>query len=96
MQQLQICIGPIIRIGRESWCLPYAGFFFWLAWTLGIISNSFLNIAARDPLQNKILRIHVVSECYWMPQEWLEIQEIAVKIQEIAVTGCNCLEMAMK
>ena len=27
MQQLQICIGPIIRIGRESWCLPYAGFF---------------------------------------------------------------------
>ena len=30
MQPLQICIGPIIRIGRESWCLPYAGFFFWL------------------------------------------------------------------
>ena len=27
MQQLPICIGPIIRIGRESWCLPYAGFF---------------------------------------------------------------------
>ena len=26
MQQLPICIGPIIRIGRESWCLPYAGF----------------------------------------------------------------------
>ena len=26
MQLLQICIGPIIRIGRESWCLPYAGF----------------------------------------------------------------------
>ena len=26
MQPLQICIGPIIRIGRESWCLPYAGF----------------------------------------------------------------------
>ena len=24
---LQICIGPTIRIGRESWCLPYAGFF---------------------------------------------------------------------
>ena len=22
-----ICIGPTIRIGRESWCLPYAGFF---------------------------------------------------------------------
>ena len=27
MQPLQICIGPIIRIGRESWCLPYAGFY---------------------------------------------------------------------
>ena len=26
MQPLQICIGPIIRIGWESWCLPYAGF----------------------------------------------------------------------
>ena len=22
-----LCIGPNIRIGRESWCLPYAGFF---------------------------------------------------------------------
>ena len=29
MQPLQICIGPTIRIGRESWCLPYAGFFFY-------------------------------------------------------------------
>ena len=27
MQPLQICIGPTIRIGQESWCLPYAGFF---------------------------------------------------------------------
>ena len=27
MQPLQICIGPTIRIGRESWCLLYAGFF---------------------------------------------------------------------
>ena len=27
MQPLQVCIYPIIRIGRESWCLPYAGFF---------------------------------------------------------------------
>ena len=25
-QPLQICIGPTILIGRESWCLPYAGF----------------------------------------------------------------------
>ena len=28
MQPLQNCIGPAIRIGRESWCLPYAGYFF--------------------------------------------------------------------
>ena len=27
MQSLQICIGPTIRIGRKSWCLPYVGFF---------------------------------------------------------------------
>ena len=26
-QPLQICIGPSIRIGRESWCLPYTFFF---------------------------------------------------------------------
>ena len=26
----QICIGPIIRIGREIRCLPYAGFLQWL------------------------------------------------------------------
>ena len=26
MQALQICIGPTIRISRESWCLPYVGF----------------------------------------------------------------------
>ena len=26
MQPLQICIGPTLRIGQESWCLPYAGF----------------------------------------------------------------------
>ena len=27
MQLLQNCIGPAIRIGRESWCLPYTRFF---------------------------------------------------------------------
>ena len=27
MQLLKNCICPTIRIGRESWCLPYAGFF---------------------------------------------------------------------
>ena len=29
-KNLQNCIGPTIRIGRESWCLPYAGFFYFL------------------------------------------------------------------
>ena len=27
MRPLQNCIGPTIRIGREILCLPYAGFF---------------------------------------------------------------------
>ena len=35
MQPLQICIGPTIRIGQESWCLPYAGFFY-LSFTKGL------------------------------------------------------------
>ena len=26
MLPLQICSGPSIRIGRQSWCLPYVGF----------------------------------------------------------------------
>ena len=29
-QPLQIWIGPTIRIGRESWCLPYARFFLYI------------------------------------------------------------------
>ena len=37
MQPLQICIGPIIRIGRESWCLPYAGFLY--IYVIGAIEN---------------------------------------------------------
>ena len=41
MQPLQICIGPIIRIGRESWCLPYAGFFL-------AISFSLLNLYTKE------------------------------------------------
>ena len=27
MQPLQICFGSTIRIGQESWCLPYVDFF---------------------------------------------------------------------
>ena len=33
MQPLQNCIGPTICIGREIWCLPYAGFLV-MTWTL--------------------------------------------------------------
>ena len=33
MQPLQNCIGPAICIGREIWCLPYAGFLV-MTWTL--------------------------------------------------------------
>ena len=45
MQPLQICIGPIIRIGRESWCLPYAGFFLpynivFLSFCIGPVLNT--------------------------------------------------------
>ena len=39
MQPLQICIGPTIRIGRESWCLPYAGF---LKASFGLFCNTYL------------------------------------------------------
>ena len=45
MQPLQICIGPNIRIGRESWCLPYAGFF-WFVYRLKIFCKR--QIAAID------------------------------------------------
>ena len=33
-QPLQNCIGPTIRIGQESWCLAYAGFFSYLYYGL--------------------------------------------------------------
>ena len=40
MQPLQICIGPTIRIGRESRCLPYAGFlgFDTIVWGFCVLS----------------------------------------------------------
>ena len=49
MQPLQNCIGPTIRIGRESWCLPYAEFLFlllrvsWVSWARGVGRLSFMN-----------------------------------------------------
>ena len=43
MQRLQICIGPTIRIGRESWCLPYAGFFIITLFTLNKFEKEYGN-----------------------------------------------------
>ena len=40
MQPLQICIGPTIRIGRESWCLPYAGFFHIILYNYAVVKAS--------------------------------------------------------
>ena len=42
MQPLQIFIGPTIRIGQESWGLPYAGFF------LGVLSNKMFFFVLKD------------------------------------------------
>ena len=40
---MQICSGPTIGIGRESWCLPYAGF----------LRNEFIRT---EFIRNKIFR----------------------------------------
>ena len=37
----KICIGPIIRIGRETQCLPYAGFFSYYTKHFKIWQNCF-------------------------------------------------------
>ena len=51
MQPLQICIGPTIRIGRESWCLPHAGFFcFWTPPLAAISSLLLLFITSQVPV----------------------------------------------
>ena len=51
MQPLQICIGPIIRIGRESWCLPYAGFFI----TDFVYQGCYFFVPKLSTLDNKML-----------------------------------------
>ena len=61
MQPLQICIGPIIRIGRESWCLPYAGFFLYMKKT-GVI---FSWISARVTTEYYVIIFHInLMHCY--------------------------------
>ena len=51
MQPLQICIGPTIHIGQESWCHPYAGFFLVVLENIyleEIIGNGFTNFCMLD------------------------------------------------
>ena len=57
MQPLQICIGPTIRISRESWCLPYAGFL--------VILKSFLKLNKGEysaSLKNLICKVHFLTK----------------------------------
>ena len=50
-------IGATIRMGRESWCLPYAGFFFYLF-------SKFLNFTLKKG-EKKINFIIVASIDMW-------------------------------
>ena len=55
-QPLQICIGPTVRIGRESWCLPYAGF----------IKQKLFNQTKNGLLKYIIFVLKLVENCqYW-------------------------------
>ena len=60
---LKICIGPTIRIGRESWCLPYAGFFLYAH------NSSFLSLRLKGKkkyLGTKLLRQseYLSNQCF--------------------------------
>ena len=41
-----MCIGPTIRIGRESWCLPYAGFLLYISLQSG--ANMYSSLFQND------------------------------------------------
>ena len=45
---LQICIAPTISIGRESWCLPYAGFFYPIGISTFHNSNEALSLKPQE------------------------------------------------
>ena len=66
MQPLQICIGPIIRIGQESWCLPYAGFFHWsclcaTGYKEKKVKCDFTNVCAEEEFaKNKNVYIYIL------------------------------------
>ena len=53
MQPVQICIGATMRIGQESWCLPYAGFLW------NNIGNKRLVGMSNWPCQNVLLSLKI-------------------------------------
>ena len=59
MQPLQICICPTIRIGREGWCLPYAGFFFYILQMMPILTN--MRPFPKDLTNNERLRCGLIE-----------------------------------
>ena len=74
MQPLQTCIGPIIRIGRESWCLPYAGFLL-LIWA--ITKGSRLNTLNKyiDTKHNQNYNIDVIMAFMPYPSlQWYAVR----------------------
>ena len=70
MQPLQICIGPTIRIGQESWCLPYAGF---LLNALDIVNIQ--NIIKNNFYGGLILQKHCFcfNYCGWVSGFWYSV-----------------------
>ena len=66
MQPLQICIGPTIRIGRESWCLPYAGFL------VCNLMSTVVSIISIDWCQHLIFHLSCCQDKFLSPgMSWL-------------------------
>ena len=47
---LNICIGPTLCIGRESWCLLYAGFFIVHSYNVVFIKSKSFSEEKKSPL----------------------------------------------
>ena len=58
MHPLQISIGFTIGIGRESWCLPYAGFF-------QLISNSHANLVDQQVELKRFFLLDTFCDPIW-------------------------------
>ena len=85
MHPLQICIGPSICIGQESWCLPYAGFFSEGLHDLGYYS------VKKSCLNPNRLGVRAFQSCHGVwPYSWVfrVLTYIGVQIHEdITVPG---------